>query len=117
MFSRLVIVFLLVLVPLQWSAAQGHELADDAGAFSAVLEGGSQLAQLLEHHDEPGGVCQFHELVQPGAMLIAPGPENLLRRCTGSWRLARKLAPPGSRSPHDIEKPKWSGRPSVAASS
>jgi len=115
MFSRLVIVFMLVLVPFQWSAAQGHELADDAGTFSAVFDGGSEVAELLAHHDEPGGICQFHELAQPGAMLIAHGPGHFLGRAAESWKLARHLAPPGSRSPNEIEKPKWSGRPTPAA--
>ena len=117
MFNRLVLVVMLMLFPLQWSAAQGHELNDDAGAFSVAFDTGAEISQLLVHTDEPGGVCQFHELSQPSAALASHDAGNLLARAAESWVPGRHQPPPGLHSPSDIEKPKWGSRHLLAANS
>ena len=117
MFNRLVLVVMLLLFPLQWSAAQGHELNDDAGAFTAVFDTGAEVTQLLAHTDEPGGVCQFHELSQPSAALASHGAGNLFARAAESWAPGLDQPPPGLHAPNDIEKPKWDSRLLLAANS
>lgn len=117
MFNRLVLVVMLMLFPLQWSVAQVHELNDDAGAFSAAFDTGAGISQLLVHTDEPGGVCQFHELSQPSATLASHDAGNLLARAGESWVPGLHHPPPGLHSPSDIEKPKWDSRLLPAANS
>ena len=117
MFKRLVVIVMLMLFPFQWSAAQGHELKDDAGAFETVYRVGADISQLLAHTDEPGGICQFHELSQPAAAVLLHGTSDLLARSGEAWSLALQTRPPGLQAPDEIDKPKWgSGQLSAANS-
>ena len=117
MFNRLVIVFMLMLFPFQWSVAQGHELRDDAGAFETVFSAGADITQRLAHTDEPGGICQFHELSQSAAALPAHEAGDLLDRTVEAWSVSRHVDPLASHAPSEIEKPKWGSRHPSAANS
>lgn len=119
MFNRLVIVFMLMVLPLQWSLAQEHELGDDAGVFALAAGAGAapEITALLTHNDEPGGACQFHQLAQPSVDATALETVAFPARPCERWTLALQVNPMGSQSPGTIEKPKWSSRPQSAANS
>lgn len=117
MFNRLVIVFMLMLFPLQWSAAQAHELKDDAGVFETLFAASADISQLLAHTDEPGGLCQFHDLSQPAASIPMYEAGHILARSSEAWAVALPINPPGTHAPSDIEKPKWGSRQQSAANS
>lgn len=112
MLGRLLLVFVLLLQPLQWSAAQQHELADDRNVLAALLSpDGPGIAQLA-HADEPGGVCQFHEFAQATVLPAAAPSEAFPARARGGWRRAGRDGPGGSDIAHRIDRPKWDSRPS-----
>lgn len=117
MFNRIVVVLMLMLFPFQWSEAQGHELGDDVGVFAVVAAGHGEVTQLLTHTDDPGGVCQFHELAKPGAMFIATDSGHFPPLADQSWARATHVTAPGYHSPSEIEKPKWYVRQVLAANS
>jgi len=117
MFNRLIVIVMLMLFPFQWSAAQGHELRDDAGAFEVVIGAQADITQLLAHTDEPGGICQFHELSQPAADVPAHDAGDLLARSGEAWSLTLLINPLASHAPSEIEKPKWGSRQQSAANS
>jgi len=115
MFSRFVIVIMLMLFPVQWSAAQAHEVGDDVGAISAITVGIAGVSQHLIHTNEPGGICQFHELSQPAAMFVACDAADWPIVTGKTWTISDYVTPQGSRSPSEIERPKWGFRQYLAA--
>ena len=108
MFSRLLIIVMLVLFPLQWSVAQGHELRDDARDLSLQAPADKGMAKANPGHtQDPGGVCQFHELAHASAMDLTSSYLCCSRQRGQCWTLA--VAPNGAPDAplSDIERPKW----------
>lgn len=115
MLYRLVVILMMALFPLQWSVAQVHELADDTSILSVASDGPAQVAALLAHTDEPGGVCQFHQLSQVFVDIAAPSPPNLSAHIDESWKLRSHATFPRSHFLSEIDKPKWNIAPPPAA--
>lgn len=117
MLRRLFIVLLMLLFPLQWSAAQGHELVDDAGVLSAVAGHGAAPTKLVSHGDEPGGGCEFHELSQQTAAATSDDDGWPAGRSPEGWKSGLLVAAPEAGRPNDIDRPKWVPRGLFAANS
>lgn len=117
MFSRLVIVLMLVLFPLQWSVAQGHELRDDARELAHGAMAGEAASPLADrgHTQDPGGVCQFHELAQASALGLAFSHFTHARFDGRRWAAPTALQAPTEPPLAGIDRPKWPRRNPVAA--
>ncbi|SFE51020.1 hypothetical protein [Paracidovorax wautersii] len=120
MFRRLVIVFMLLLLPLQWAAAQAHEsgasvesVADEEDAAPAQPVAGVPAGgHTQEHGGEP---CLFHTLAQASALAglhEAPLPATPGRF---DWIVPPDMNHHGTGAANDIDRPRWPGRaPSTA---
>lgn len=116
MLSRLIVVVMLVLLPLQWSAAHGHEFLDDMRDVSQQMPYGQSAAKMdWNHTQDPGGICPFHQLAHasavgldaPASVISSPGDDG--------WSAAAALLFEVDSPLAEIERPKWRLRNSVAA--
>ena len=131
---RLFIVFMLMLLPLQWGLAQAHDSAEEirelvshAQATSApgmaatadsplahdghdahdVHASAAHAEQGTAHAQEPGGICQFHDFAHTVALAVG-GDLGL-----GLPRLPRDIAGGASATrlaagtPAQIDRPRW----------
>ncbi len=113
MFRRLVIVFMLLLLPLQWAAAQAHEShasvesAAEEGAVPAQPEAGVPAGG---HAQEQGGVpCLFHALAQASALTGLHGAALPAAPGGFDWIVPPDLNHHGTGAANDIERPRWPG--------
>jgi len=123
MFRRLALVLMLVLLPLQWGLAQAHDAAEEIVGLaftvgSAAAHGEQPDVVQTEqgaHAQEPGGICQFHDLAHTVG-LAAQGLAWVLPARRAACRLpglAGARLPAGW--PDSIERPRWSRHaPAVA---
>lgn len=111
MVRRIVIVFMLLLLPLQWTAAQFHESASSAGSVAAgyasaqkkISDGASSL-----HFSEDRGVpCPFHNVAQPSSIGDLWNPRCPAQQASNAWVVPRHLRHQGTGAANDIERPKW----------
>lgn len=104
MLHRALFVFLLLLLPLQWAAAQMHE---SRSAFSGATVQAQESAQDSHAQEHGGAPCLFHALAHPsvhGGTLQAPGLPGQARR---AWDVPLDLDHHGTRSISDIDRPRW----------
>jgi hypothetical protein len=108
MFSRFVVIVMLVLFPLQWTVAQTHEAGDDAENIALSISASTAYSADVAHSLEPGGVCQFDNLAHttgacvsehPGAR-VPPVPHLVAGGTAKGLRLTSMA--------DDIDRPKWS---------
>ncbi len=118
MLRRIVIVFMLLLLPLQWAAAQMHESeapAESAGGAAAAPEQAvaAAAAALLQdsHVQDPGGApCLFHTLAQPSAPTELPDARVPAASVRSAWAAPSDLDHHGTGADDDIDRPRWPAR-------
>ncbi|WP_020424776.1 hypothetical protein [Paracidovorax oryzae] len=112
MVRRIVIVFMLLLLPLQWTAAQFHESASSAGSVAAGYASAQKKAADEaggNHFSEDRGVpCPFHNVAQPSSIGDVPNPRCPVQQASNAWVVPRHLRHQGAGVANDIERPKWS---------
>lgn len=115
LFRRFVIVAMLVLLPLQWAAAQVYESSSEVANVSAAL-GKSRYTSVGAGHtrDSGGAICQFHEVAQPSA--LAEASQTLTGRLVdeAGWPVPTALNHIADGVGNDIERPKWRYRDAFA---
>ncbi|WP_343594040.1 hypothetical protein [Paracidovorax wautersii] len=104
MLHRALFVFLLLLLPLQWAAAQMHESRPSSSEATAQAPVAAQDHHAPEHGGTP---CLFHTLAQPaahGGAPQAPGVPGHMRR---AWDVPLDLDHHGTGAASDIDRPRW----------
>lgn len=110
MFKRLAVVLMLVLLHLQWGLAQAHDSAEEIqGIVMAAAADAAPAAQADNpaHSQEPGGICQFHDLAH--SVALAAFGEGLFVRTpadSGAWQ-GDHGGPPATGRPPQIDRPRW----------
>lgn len=111
LFRRFVIVVMLVLLPLQWAAAQVHESSSEADTVSTSMRKGWPVSVSAGHTRDAGGaICQFHEVAQPSALAEASHILRDLLVDGSGWSVPIALNHLADGFGNDIERPKWSHR-------
>lgn len=105
---RIIVVLMLLLLPLQWSAAQAHEYRDNASMVTISVQADTAISPSLAFHlQEPGGVCQFHQMAQPHFTLDRSGVSNSAVVDANEWLVPPSLTHNAVGRHEDIERPKW----------
>lgn len=112
MLRRIVIVFMLLLLPLQWAATQMHESEAPAESAegSAAPPVQAVAAALLQdsHARDPGGApCLFHTLAQPSAPAELPDTRVPAASVRSAWTVPSDLDHHGTGADDDIDRPRW----------
>ncbi|ATG92969.1 hypothetical protein QRO11_11160 [Paracidovorax citrulli] len=111
MVRRIVIVFMLLLLPLQWTAAQFHESSSPAASVakgSAFVQNKTADEAGSFHFSEDRGIpCPFHNVAQPSAVGDLPNPWCPTQQASNAWVVPRHLRHQGKGAANDIERPKW----------
>ncbi|AVS83622.1 hypothetical protein [Paracidovorax avenae] len=116
MLRRIVIVFMLLLLPLQWAAAQMHESeapVESAEVSAAAPAHPAAAAAPLQdsHAQEPGGApCLFHTLAQPSAPAELPDARVPAASARSAWAVPSELDHHGTGADEDIDRPRWPAR-------
>jgi hypothetical protein len=108
MFSRLVVIVMLVLFPLQWTVAQTHEAGDDAENIALSISARTAYSADVARSLEPGGVCQFDNLAHTTGVCVGEHPgacsspvPHLAAGSPAKGMRLRSMA-------NDIDRPNWS---------
>ncbi|WP_375576005.1 hypothetical protein [Paracidovorax oryzae] len=113
MVRRIVIVFMLLLLPLQWTAAQVHESFSSAESVAKKGDASARKKTADEassfHFSEDRGIpCPFHNVAQPSAVGDLSNPRCPAQQASNAWVVPRHLRHQGTGAANDIERPKWS---------
>jgi len=111
MFKRLAVILMLVLLHLQWGLAQAHDSAEeiqDMVVTAASVEATAAVgAESRAHSQEPGGVCQFHDLAHSPALAALGDGWDAARRLATHSRRSHPDSPLASGVPSLIDRPRW----------
>ncbi|MCZ2495280.1 hypothetical protein GN316_00780 [Xylophilus sp. Kf1] len=116
MFKRLAVVLMLVLLHLQWGLAQAHDSAEEIqGMVLAATPPSNGAPAAFEvdgpthspNSQEPGGVCQFHDLAHTLALAVVAHGWGGGGSQPGGARWGELHRPLAAGLPNPIDRPRW----------